>query len=137
MTEGVDIRGSFEDLIVQHIEITGRRRREDRDDYNRSLEIKRALNRSQKQSAIKFDGRNFQPAHATDFAQNYLYLAPGKLFFRPAEFLCKKNNLARRRWCHWKKMPRKTGGTSVPFAIQNCQIRNASMFVPTRAVIFL
>ena len=60
----MDIRGSFEDLIVQHIEITGRRRREDRDDYNRSLGIKRALNRSQEQSAIKLDGRNFRPAQA-------------------------------------------------------------------------
>jgi hypothetical protein len=88
----VDIRGSFEDLIVQHIEITGRRRREDRDDYNRSLGIKRALNRSQEQSAIKLDGRNFQPAHAADFAQNYLNLEPGKLFFEQRSFYARKTS---------------------------------------------
>ena len=90
----MDIRGSFEDLIVQHIEITGRRRREDRDDYNRSLGIKRALNRSQKQSAIKLDGQNFQTAHATDFAQNYLNLEPGKLFFEQRSFYARKTSQA-------------------------------------------
>ena len=69
----MDIRGSFEDLIVQHIEITGRRRREDRDDYNRSLGIK-------------------QTAHATDFAQNYLNLEPGKLFFDQRSFYARKTS---------------------------------------------
>ena len=88
----MDIRGSSEDLIVQRIEITGRRRREDRDDYNRSLGIKRALNRSPKQSAIKLDGRNFQTAHATDFAQNYLNLEPGKLFFEQRSFYARKTS---------------------------------------------